>query len=73
MSRKQHTPDICQAVCSGIILPACFLDSRNLALISKFTEADPANSIVAEISVWSAADLAAVIAACRELRLSLLL
>ncbi len=54
-------------------LPGCFSYTRDLALIGKLSEADTADAVVAKISVWSAADLAAVIAASGELRLRLLL
>ena len=55
------------------ILPACLFDAGDLALISQFSEADTADAVVAEIGVGTAADLAAVITAGRELRLCLLL
>ena len=54
-------------------LPACLLDAGDLALIGQLTEADTANAVVTKISMGSAADLAAVVAAGGELVSSLLL
>ena len=45
----------------------------DLALISQLTEADTADAVVAQVSVRTAADLAAVVLTGRELRRSLLL
>jgi len=42
-------------------LPACLLNARDLALVSKLSEADTANTEFTEISMRSAADLASVI------------
>jgi hypothetical protein len=58
---------------SGIFLPACLLNSGDLALVGQLSEADTADAVVSQVSVGTAADLAAVIAAGRELRSSLLL
>ena len=55
------------------VLPACFLYARDLALVCEFTEADTADAVLTKISMGTAADLASVISAGRELRLSLLL
>ena len=53
---------------SGVrILPACLLNARNLALVGELSEANTANAVVAQIRMGSAADLAAVIVASREL------
>ena len=54
-------------------LPASLADTGNLALVGQLTEADTANAVVPQVSVGSAADLAAVVAAGRELGLCLLL
>ena len=48
-------------------------NSGDLALVSQFTEADTADAVVAQVSVRTAADLAAVVLAGRELGLALLL
>ena len=45
----------------------------NLALVGQFTEADTADTVVTQVSVRAAAQLAAVVLASRELRRSLLL
>ena len=59
---------------SGVrILPACLLNARNLTLVGELSEANTANTVVAQIRVGSAADLAAVIVASRELGVLLLL
>ena len=55
------------------LLPARFSDSRDLALVSEFTETDTANTVFAEVSVRSAANLAASVFSCGELLFSLLL
>ena len=54
-------------------LPAGLANAGDLALVGQLTEADTANAVVPQVSVGSAADLAAVIAAAGELGLSLLL
>ena len=54
-------------------LPRSLLDTGDLALISQFTEADTADAVVTQVSVGSSADVAAVVAASRELRFLLLL
>ena len=54
-------------------LPRSLLDAGDLALVSQLTEADTADAVVAQVSVGAATDLAAVVAAAGELRLSLLL
>ena len=56
-----------------MILEGCFSDAGDLALICQLSEADTADAVVAQISVGTAADLAAVVSAGGELRLSLLL
>ena len=45
----------------------------DLALVSQLAEADTADAVVAQVSVRTAADLAAVVLTGRELRRSLLL
>jgi hypothetical protein len=52
------------------ILPACFSDTGDLAFVSEFPEANSANAELAEISVWSSADLTSIVSACRVFRLS---
>ena len=54
-------------------LPRGLLHAGDLAFVSQLTEADTADAVVAQIGVGTAADLAAVVAAAGELRLSLLL
>ncbi len=54
-------------------LPAGLLNTGNLALVSQLAEADTAYAEVTQISMGSAADLAAVVAAGGELVSSLLL
>ena len=54
-------------------LPAGFLYTGDLALVSKLAEADTANAEFAEITVRSAANLAAVVFSGGELLISLLL
>ena len=56
-----------------IKLPGCLSYARDLALVSKFTEADTADSVLTEVGVGSTTDLASVISASGELRLLLLL
>jgi len=45
----------------GGYLPRSLADSRDLALVSQFTEADTANAVITQISVGTTTDLAAVI------------
>ena len=54
-------------------LPASFSYAGDLTLVSQLTEADTAYAVVTQVSVGSAADLAAVVAAAGELGTSLLL
>ena len=54
------------------ILPRSFLYARDLALVSQFTEADTADTVLAEISMGASADLAAIVFSCGELLLLLL-
>ena len=54
-------------------LPASLADTGDLALVSQLTEANTADTVVAQVGVGTAADLAAVVAAAGELGLSLLL
>ena len=54
-------------------LPAGFLYTGDLALVSKLAEADTANAEFAEITVRSAANLAAVVFSGGEFLISLLL
>jgi len=56
-----------------IKLPGCLSYSGNLALVCELTEADTADTVLTKISMRSATDLASVVCASRELRLSLLL
>ena len=56
-----------------LTLPAGLADTGNLTLVGQLPEADTAYAVIAQVSMGSAADLAAVIAAAGELRLSLLL
>jgi hypothetical protein len=55
------------------VLPGRLSDSRDLAFISQVTEADSADSVIPQVSVRTAADLAAVVASGGELGFSLLL
>jgi hypothetical protein len=55
------------------VLPACLSYTGNFALVSEFTEADTAYSVLTEVGVGSTTDLASVISASGELRLLLLL
>ena len=57
----------------GKLLPASLTNTGNLTLVGQLTEADTAYAVITQISVGSAADLAAVVAAGGELRSSLLL
>jgi len=54
-------------------LPAGFFNAGDLALICQLTEADTADAVVAEVSVGTAADLAAVVLTGGELGAALLL
>ena len=54
-------------------LPACLSYAGNLSLVSEFTEADTADTVFAEVSVRSAADLATVVLSGGELLFLLLL
>jgi len=54
-------------------LPRCLLDAGDLALVSQLAEADTADTVVTQVSVRTAAQLAAVVAAGGELGLLLLL
>ena len=54
-------------------LPRSLSYAGNLALVSKLSEADTADAVLAEVSVGSAADLATVVLSCGELLLLLLL
>ena len=56
-----------------LTLPAGLADTGDLTLVGQLPEADTAYAVIAQVSMGSAADLAAVIAAAGELRLSLLL
>ena len=42
-------------------LPGCLSHAGNLTLVSEFTEADTADTVLAEISVGTSADFAAVV------------
>ena len=57
----------------GVSLPGSLLNTGDLALVSQLSEADTADAVVSQVCVGSAADLAAIVAAGRELGLSLLL
>ena len=57
----------------SFLLPACFSYAGDLTLVSKLPEADPANTVFSEVSMRSAADLAAVVSTSGELRSPLLL
>ncbi len=54
-------------------LPRCLSYAGDLALVSELTEADTADAVLTKVSVRSATDLASIVSASRELRLSLLL
>ena len=58
---------------SNFRLPRCLSYTGNLALVCELAEADTADTVLTKVSVRSATDLASVISASRELRLSLLL
>ena len=51
----------------GKFLPGSFADAGDLALVRQLTEADTADAVVAQVSVGTAADLAAVVATGGEL------
>ena len=55
------------------LLPAGLPDTGNLALVSQFTEADPADAVIPEIRMGPASELAAVVAAAGVFGLGLLL
>ena len=57
----------------SLILEARLSHAGDLALVRQLTEADTADAVVAQVSVGSTADLAAVVLAGGELRLALLL
>ena len=52
-----------------LLLPGSFFHARNLSLVGQLPEADTADAVVPEVSVGTAADFAAVIAAAGELGL----
>jgi len=52
-------------------LPACLTYARDLTLISQVTEAQTADAILANISMWSSAELATVVLLHLELRCAL--
>ena len=54
-------------------LEACLAYAGDLALVSQLTEADTADAVVAQVSVGTTANLAAVVCAGGELSRSLLL
>ena len=54
-------------------LPGCFANAGDLALVGQLTEADTADTVLAEVSMGTTADLAAVVLAGGELGRSLLL
>ena len=56
-----------------LTLPAGLADTGDLTLVGQLPEADTAYAVIPQVSMGSAADLAAIIAAAGELRLSLLL
>jgi len=58
---------------TAITLPACLSYAGDFTLVSKFSEADTANSVLTKISMRSSADLASGVFSCGELLLSLLL
>ena len=57
----------------GAILPGSLPNAGDLALVSQLPEADTANAEIAQVSVGSAADLAAVVVTGGELAAALLL
>ena len=67
--------DSCQLSIPSVssLLPGSLADTRNNTLVGEFAEADAANSVLTEISVRSAADLASVVLSRAELLRSLLL
>ena len=56
-----------------LVLPRSFSYAGNFALVRKFSEADTANTVFAEVSVGTTADLASVVLTGGELLLFLLL
>jgi hypothetical protein len=54
------------------VLPAGFAYAWYLAFIGQFPEADPANTVLAQVGVRAAAQHATAISACREFRHGLL-
>ena len=54
-------------------LPGCLADAGNLTLVREFSEANSADAVVTQISMGTAADLAAVVVAGGELGFFLLL
>ena len=54
-------------------LPGSLANARDLTLVSQLTEADTADTEITQVSVRTAADLAAVVLTSRELRSLLLL
>ena len=71
--RKICRQDACSSFTRGFQLPRCLLNAGDLALIGALTEADTADAEITQVSMGSAADLAAVVAAGGELVSSLLL
>ena len=71
--RPRFPSDRLENLITKIKLPGCLSYARNLALVSKLTEADTADSVLTEVGVGSTTDLASVVSASRELRFSLLL
>jgi hypothetical protein len=55
-----------------LALPACFFHARDLTFVRKFSEADTADAIFAEIGVRSSADFAPVIGTGGKFRRTLL-
>ncbi len=53
--------------------PRCLTNTRDFALVGQLTEADTADTVLAEVGVGAAADLAAVVLTSGELLLLLLL
>ncbi len=54
------------------VLPGCFSYAGNFALVCELTEADTADTVLAEVSVGASADLAACVLTSGELLLLLL-
>ena len=70
---SQDSPNHFHIKTFDLKLPAGLADTGDLALVGQLTEADTAYAVVTQISMGSAADLAAVVAAAGELGASLLL